>query len=160
MPNSPYYYLIQRYFPPEQWPAADCITMAECPSQDPIQVVDQGQIDCGVGGVAARAWGLFGILDACWDPALKPTSPFTQEQWAQVLDPNVNTWMASVIWSRSGWGVWTTCADCQVCDVVGGTIPHPEGPVVEAPRGVSWLPFALLGAAFVGLVVADGRRGR
>jgi hypothetical protein len=97
-------------------------------------VAEEGDIDCGQGAViGARSWGIFQILDACWNPDMPNNSPFTREQWARVLDPNVNTWMASVIWSRSGWRAWTTCAYCGVCAVEGGPIPHPRRPVEVLP---------------------------
>ena len=162
MPNSPYYYLIQRYFPPEQWENADCISMKEDPSQDPSAVNEEGAIDCGQGVVArARSWGLFQILDACWNPDMPNNSPFTPEQWANRLDPNVNTWMASIIWSRSGWGAWTTCEACQVCDVGAGAIPHPEGPVSdEVPPDGDGEPIIIGGGlgllALVGAVAIGG----
>ncbi len=131
---SPYFYLIQRYFPPDQWQNANCITIEECPSQNPAYInTDQGLIDCGNGPVQSKSYGLFQILDACFDPSLTPTSPFTTEQWAQVLDPNINTWMASVIWSAGGWIRWTTCDVCGIRDVPGGVIPYPDAPLLVPP---------------------------
>lgn len=139
MADFPYRYLIQRYFPASQWENAECISRRECsPDRQgyPASCIGyEGWIDCGQGPVEAHSWGIFQVLDACWNPAMNPNSPFTPQQWAQVLDPNVNIWMASVIWSRSGWGAWTTCgADyCNICDVPGAAIPYPRGPVTEEP---------------------------
>lgn len=127
---------IRRYLPPSEWERARCITRRECnPGREGYPescVAEEGMIDCGNGVVRARSWGPFQILDACWNPAMNPRSPFTREHWAKVLDPNVNTWMASVIWSSSGWRAWTTCAGCEVCGVTGGPIPYPRGPVEDA----------------------------
>ena len=162
MPNSPYHYLIQRYFPPEQWEVADCISTNECLEDTPGYpecIVDEGLIDCGFGPVEARSWGLFRILDACWSPELFPDSPFTPKQWEQVLDPNVNTWMASVIWERTGWRAWTTCELCEACDIPGGPIPYPRGPLTEAHIH-PLLPLAGILAGFVGLAVLDSSRKR
>ena len=93
--------LIAEYFPADQVEEATCILNAECPPGSdgwPAScVAGQGQVDCGAGLRDAAAYGPFGLLDTCFDPAMNPTSPFTPEQWAMVLDPNVNTWMASVV---------------------------------------------------------------
>ena len=162
MAQSPYYHLIQRYFPQEQWEIADCILTHECPPDSlgyPGCVRDEGLIDCGYGPAEAKSWGLFRILDACWNPEMHPESPFTTEQWAQVPNPNVNTWMASVIWERAGWRAWTTCDLCDACDIVGGPIPYPRGPVEEpVARSVPLLSLVGVLAAFVGLAVLDSRR--
>jgi hypothetical protein len=131
---SPYYDLIRLYFPSSEWERANCIANEEC-SPDRVGypetcIGDEGLTDCGHGAVQSRSWGPFQILDSCWNPDLNPNSPFTHEQWAMVLDPNVNTWMASVIWSRSGWGAWTTCGLCEACNLPYDTpIPYPNGPV-------------------------------
>ncbi len=131
VPNRPY---IERYFPETQWDAASCITQHECsPDREGYPgscVADEGPINCdGSSGPPAHSWGPFQIFDACWDPARNPNSPFTPEQWALRLDPNVNAWMASVIWERAGWRAWSTCEGCDVCGVRGGPIPHPRGPM-------------------------------
>jgi hypothetical protein len=47
------------------------------------------------------------------------------------MEPDINTWMASVIWSRSGWRAWTSCPTCAICEVRGGAIPFPRGPASE-----------------------------
>jgi hypothetical protein len=137
MPQSPFYPYIQAYFPREQWEIADCIQVKECsPTREGYPdscVAEEGLVDCGHGPVQARSWGIFQILDACWNPALNPDSPFSPQAWAQVMDPNVNTWMASVIWSRGGWGAWTTCSLCDACSIPGGAIPHPDGPLISPP---------------------------
>ena len=157
MAQSPNYYLIKRYFPPEQWEIADCISRRECsPDRQGYPescVGDEGWINCGHGPVAAHSWGIFQILDACWNPDMNPNSPFTAEHWAQVLDPNVNTWMASIIWERSGWRAWTTCDFCDACDIVGGPIPYPRGPVYDDDGPVIPTPGAGLGVApaFLGI---------
>ncbi|RJQ43377.1 MAG: hypothetical protein C4534_08245 [Gaiellales bacterium] len=139
MPDSPYFQYIQRYFPAEQWENADCISTHECsPSREgyPESCIGfEGYIDCAGRPTAdpRYSYGPFQIFESCWDPGKNPNSPFTPEQWSQVLDPNVNTWMASVIWSRSGWSAWSTCHGCGVCDVQGGAIPYPDGPIYDIP---------------------------
>lgn len=161
---SPYYDLIRLYFPPSEWTRANCIANNEC-SPDRVGypqscVGDEGLTDCGHGAVQSRSWGPFQILDSCWNPDLNPDSPFTSEQWTMVLDPNVNTWMASVIWSRSGWGAWTSCGLCEACSVVGSAIPYPNGPVsltvippeIVKPPGAGPAVFGL-GALIVGLML-------
>lgn len=155
MPSSPYYNFIQRYFPEGEWEHADCISTKECdPSRQgyPQSCIGyEGWISCGHGPKESNSWGVFQILDACWNPAMNPNSPFTHEQWAKVLDPNVNTWMASVIFRRGGWGrcstpspdcqtppyccTWTTCSACGICDVGPpvGWEPLPAPIDVEPP---------------------------
>jgi len=153
--------LIQTYFPEREWQNALCMAKAECGSATPCYpqacVTAQGLIQCGDGqAVEARAWGPFQILDACWNPALNPASPFTAAQWAQVLDPNVNVWMASAIWSASGWEAWTTCNECKLCQSLPGDIPYPDGPLPELSR--DWPPLrdiSLCGAP-VGHPSAEG----
>ncbi|RJQ43378.1 MAG: hypothetical protein C4534_08250 [Gaiellales bacterium] len=113
--------------------------------------------------------GPFGLLDTCWDPASNPDSPFTREAWAMALDPNVNVWMASVIWSLYGWQAWSTCDECKSCETAGGEIPHPDSPlpsltpVLYRPQpvdeGPGLAPYLLLGLAVVGLVLLDGKKG-
>jgi hypothetical protein len=160
--------LVSLYFPGSEYDRAWCIATRECPPtpmpqsgiQFPECVKDEGLIDCGAGPVQAKSWGVFGILDACWDPSLNPDSPFTPELWSRVLEPNVNVWMASVIWSANGWRAWTSCEPCNACDVMGGPIPYPRGPVEDVERLPSLArPLVLvgLGAAFVGLAIADQR---
>lgn len=173
---SPYYNLIQTYLPTSQWANANCISLAECDPASPIYpncVKDEGGIICGPAQGPAKSYGLFGLLDVCWDPALNPQSPFTADQWAKVLDPNVNTWMASVVWSINGWRAWTTCSQCldcppcvystppclapcggNLCAVPGGPIPYPRGPLpgpLPPPVAPSFGLWELLG---VGLAVA------
>lgn len=141
MAQSPYYDLIQRYFPPEEYEHADCISVAECPPSSlgyPAGCTERvGVLRCGetLPYVNASKFGLFGILDACWDPEVNPDSPFTAELWARRMEPAINTWMASIIWSRSGWRAWTSCATCGLCQMPGGPVPYPrgpnEGPMVE-----------------------------
>ncbi len=152
MANSPYFSLIQKYFPESEWERADCISTHECsPSRDGYPktcVANEGMIQCGSGGaVLAHSWGIFQILDACWNPDMNPNSPFTREQWAQVLNPEINTWMASVIWSRSGWSAWSTCDLCDACNVPGGSIPYPNGPAPEAPPPPPPPPILEVGSA-------------
>lgn len=135
MPLSPYYNLIQVYFPPDQWDNADIISVHECsPDRSGFPgscVGPEGYIDCaGMRTTDFRSsYGPFQVFESCWNPAMNPRSPFTPAQWAQVLDPNMNIWMASVIWSSGGWGMWGTCGALNLCGVPGGPIPHPEGPV-------------------------------
>ena len=161
MPFSPLWQHITRYFPESQYANADCIQIKECPADTPgfpHVVTVQGAIDCGYGLVDARAHGPWQILDACFDPALTPESPFTPEQWAGVYDPNVSTWMASVIYSTYGWRAWTSCSACGVCEVRGLPIPHPRGPVFPGGGGLS-LPLVLAtGGAIVALFLASKRR--
>jgi hypothetical protein len=128
--------LIRTYFPEGEWEHADCILRHECPPTTEAYpagcVREIGNYRCnGVEGLA-RAWGAFGLLDVCWSPEVQSDSPFTPEQWARVLDPNYNVWMASRIWSLYGWSVWTTFNQCGIQSVEpGGTIPHPEGPLAN-----------------------------
>ncbi len=161
MDISPYLGYIRMYFPPSEWERANCITLKENGAQDPAAIGEEGLIDCGQGAVQARSWGLFQILDACWNPELNPNSPFTAAQWALVTDPNVNVWMASIIWKRSGWNAWTTCSYCDCCNLpYDEPIPHPEGPVpptvippeIVKPAGAGVAVFGL-GALVVGLML-------
>lgn len=154
---SPYLSLIERYFPTDQQGKANCISLAECcPTEAgyPSCVIPAGAaINCGQGVVQnPQKWGIFGILDACWSPAYNPTSPFMAAQWEQVLDPAMNTWMASVIYSYQGWAAWTTCAMCEGACEIGpppaGTrypIPYPDSP--EQPVQANPFPTVLVAAA-------------
>lgn len=172
---SPYIGLIQRYFPPAEHERANCIQLAECCPDDagfPTSCVRPiGAVDCG--GLVVQnavAYGIFGILDACWNPALNQGSPFTAAIWSQVMDPEVNTWMASVIWSRNGWGVWTTCGKCDACvnpgpPPTGATypIPFPDGPATSLPPSTmqsALVPIAVIGvgAAVYALMASRKRR--
>lgn len=178
MPH-PYRYLIERYFPASAQDDAECIAGREC---DPMRagypqscVADEGVISCNPNTLPylqSYSYGPMQILDACWSPYRNPASPFTPEQWGMVLDPNVNIWMASVIWSRRGFAAWTTCGACGVCDVPGGAIPYPDGPVLPFPPSplpggvgltmVLGIGLVLTGALMSGqrstLVIAKGRR--
>lgn len=164
MAPNPYMSLMQTYFPKEEWDRANCIANSECnPSAVGYPngcISDEGNINCGAGARLSHAYGVFKLLDSCWDPEMNPTSPFTPEQWAKVIDPNYNTWMASVIWSRYGWRAWTTCETCAACDIPGGPIPHPRGPVEAGEAaGINWL--LILGAAAVvgvGVVAANRKK--
>lgn len=123
--------LIATYFPDAEWENAWCIALQESPSGLIPGPVPIGEMACmpEMASVDASKWGLFGLLDACWHPVMNPGSPFTLEQWANVLDANDNTWMASVIWSAYGWAAWSTAPACGLTNAPGGQIPHPEGPV-------------------------------
>ncbi len=140
MPESPYFNLIQKYFPESEWGCADCISVHECsPNREGYPqscVANEGMIRCrpDLPAVPARSWGIFQILDACWNPDMNPGSPFTREQWAQVMDPEMNTWMASRIWSGGGWGLWSTRdVYCPECTSSGGPTPYPDGPAPAPP---------------------------
>lgn len=167
MPVSPYFNLIQKYFPPSEWDRADCISAVECPSTragyPKSCVASQGLIACGsAGAVQSYSYGPFQILDACWNPALNPTSPFTREQWARVLDPEMNTWMASVIWSIGGWSMWTVCGSCDACTVPGGKIPLPNYdalPPIITEQATYATPFVVTGVvALIGTYLIAARR--
>lgn len=139
MPQSPYFKYIQVYFPEDQWENGDCISTHECsPDRDGYPgtcIGPEGMISCNPGSLPyldSYSYGVFQILDACWSPERNPDTPFTPDIWARVMDPNVNTWMASVIWSRNGWRAWSTCGSCSVCGVMGRDIPFPRGPLTEA----------------------------
>ena len=131
---------IQEYFPQSQWSNAACILMAEkaqamqsCPGADPSTCVadlpDYGGCYPDQTPGPATASGLYGIVDRCWDPSLAgDNTPFTPQEWAARLDPLVNVWMASVVYSIAGWRGWSTCSQCGCCDVTGMPIPHPRGP--------------------------------
>ena len=159
MPEHPFDHFIQRYFPSDQWENAACISLAEVPTDAPGYpdvVRSVGPIECaGVAVEDAQAYGIFGILDVCYDPAISLTSPFPQHYWDRVLDPNVNTWMAALIWSINGWEAWTTCASCNVCDVDGTIVPHPRHPVEE---GLNPIVVGAGVAVLGGLLVAAARR--
>jgi len=155
--------LIQKYFPESEWDRADCIAAIECVA-GPCQSSDKGLVDCGgPGPVYAKAWGVFGILDACWSPYYNPSSPFTRDEWDHVLDPEYNVWMASVIWSLGGWKVWTTCSECNACDIPGGPVPCPGGPLSCLPppqEGAGMVAPLLLGLVFLGgaIVLIEARK--
>lgn len=170
MANPTMLSLIQEYFPVEEWNNAQCIVNHECPPGDPGYpcncVREVGPISClSVSSQNGRALGPFGLLDTCWDPGLNSASPFTADAWHLVLDPNVNAWMASVIWSHYGWSAWTTCPDCNLCDrTTGGDIPHPDGPLVNLSfcptppppeqSGSSLAPYVVAGAGIaLGLIL-------
>jgi hypothetical protein len=134
--------LIQTYFPAEQVGTAGCIlgeevtlALTNCLSPEscvtPLPTAVQCYSDQSPG--PASAYGLYQIIDQCWNPALAGgQTPFTDAEWAAVLDPNTNIWMASVIWSIGGWRSWTTCDACQwACLTPGGPIPYPRGPVTN-----------------------------
>jgi hypothetical protein len=136
-----YQALIETYFPPDQWINASCILEAEtlawsliCGTTSPEScVVDLGSLACYSDQTAqpAQAYGLYKIVDVCWNPALaRNHTPFTAAEWANILDPVYNVWAASVIWSISGWRAWTTCATCGICGVEGGPIPYPRAPLI------------------------------
>ncbi len=131
---------IHTYFPESQWGNAACILGVEmveagqaCPDEDPSMCVRQleaiGSCYPDQPPCLAEASGLYGIVSCCWDPALaQDNTPFTPQEWAARLDPVVNVWMASVVYSIAGWRAWSTCAQCGCCDVRGEPIPHPRGP--------------------------------
>lgn len=160
---NPFIGIIRLYFPPTEWARASCVANAEC---DPASanyptacMGDEGGINCGAGDRQARSFGIFKLLDVCWDPAMQSASPFTAEQWARVMEPNVNTWMASVIWSRYGWRAWTTCEDCVACAIPGGPIPYPRGPSNETiSKGPGLLTILMASLAVGGVVYAGASR--
>ena len=162
-PPTPFAGAIARYFPDDQLDNARCIQRNEC--SDGACVADEGYINCqgtSASGMA-HSWGGFQILDVCWSPYINPESPFTKEQWDRVLEPEMNAWMASAIWSRSGWRLWTTCEKCEVCGVLGGPIPYPRGPIdgeITSPpiQSNNPLPTILLGLGLL-LTGAIGMRG-
>lgn len=127
---------IQTYFPQSEWDRAECISRAECSA-----AWNGNPLACKGPEAVGYSWGPFQIYDQVWSPYINSASPFTTAQWDQVLDLNVNTWMASVVWSRSGWGAWSTCHGCEVCGVGPGAIPYPNGPV--AVGGIQWMPSSL-----------------
>jgi hypothetical protein len=164
MPQHPYSALIKLYFPQPEWDRAECIAALECdpsvPGYPVSCVSSEGEIDCGAGPQDSHAFGIFKLLDSCYNPIMNPASPFTLQQWSQVMDPNYNVWMASIIWSKYGWRAWTVCETCAACDIPGGPIPYPRGPVEGVKSGANWL--LLLGAAagIVGMVIVDkNKRG-
>lgn len=147
--------LVHRYFPQEQWANALCVARAECSegAEYPANCVKHvGGIQCGQSSGDATAYGPFGLLDVCWDPDLNTDSPFTTAQWANVMDLEMNVWMASIIWSRHGFRAWTTCEGCNVCSVPGGPIPYPRGLATGEDAGVSDAARLIVG----GLVVVGG----
>ncbi len=98
---------------------------------------------------------------------MNPSSPFTAAQWASVLDPDVNTWMASKIWSIGGWALWTTSEPsiCNCQGVPGGAIPYPDGPVATVdnppppgesppPPGNASVAVVVGGAMVAGAIIA------
>lgn len=145
--RSAFYDLIRLYFPPGEHERANSVALTECPTGDPLQVRDEGWVDCGQGQREAKSYGVFRLLDVCFDPALSPESPFTVEQWARRLDPNVNVWMASVVFSRYGWRAWTSCGEAEACEYAGLPIPYPRGPEADLPGagGLVWLGALALG---------------
>ena len=156
MADKPYSHLIRRYFPESQWVAAECIAEKESVSGDNTLpyggIRSEGWMTCGTDPTPreAKSYGLFAILDVCYDPAMNPDSPFTSYQWQAVLDDNVNTWMASIIWSNAGWRAWTSCPECNCCDVLGEPIPYPRGPIDFDPVPINWSWILIgIGAAYV-----------
>ena len=165
--------LIQTYFPEGQWGYALCIVEHECPPSTNgypgacVRRVPRPIIPAGLWGCA---WGPFGLVDTQWNPDFNPGSPFTLEQWAWVLDPNVNTWMASKVWSQYGWGMFPACPSCMVastCRAPGGEVPYPDGPLPELSLPRLGIPayavpvFALgigVGALAISLRTLLGRR--
>jgi len=89
-------------------------------------------LQCGDSAVvdAPQSYGVFGLLDVCWDPAINPLSPVPAEWWARRMEPEVNTWIASLIWASGGWRSWTTAeaTGCNIASVPGGPIPYPRNP--------------------------------
>mgnify|MGYP003395182908 CR=1 FL=1 len=130
MARSPYYEYIQRYFPQQEWDRADCVSVSEC---SPSRAGYPG--DCIGQEVDGYSWGVFQVYDAVWEPRRNPNSPFSADIWDRRMDPNINTWVASVIWSHGGWSQWTTCAGCGGCGP-GGVIPYPNGPIEDGTDGI------------------------
>ena len=193
-PAVSYLQLIQTYFPPEQVANAACILAAEtaawanvCGADPASCVVDLGNFSCYPDQPVqpAKAYGLYKIVDLCWDPAKAGVhTPFTASDWAQILDPNTNVWAASVVWSIAGWRAWTTCSQCadcpscvaatppcalpcggSLCDVPGGPIPYPRAPLsnplAPAPSAPSpYLAFGVIGVLLAGLVTIELRGPR
>lgn len=180
--------LISLYFPADQVPNATCILETEtllrapeCGSTPPEScVVSIPDMSCYSGQAVqpAKAYGLYGIVDVCWNPALAGSNtPFTADEWAKVLDPNYNVWMASVIFSIAGWRAWTTCPACPncppcvyanppcliacslgICSVAGEPVPYPRGPTTPgtAYGGVSpWIIYGAIGVSIYALAAVD-----
>ena len=142
--------LIATYFPEPERDRASCIVIMESqflvesppsrlidaltllPGEMRAYMKDEGMIDCGQGEMHARSYGPFGLVDVCWDPAMNPASLFTPAQWALVkADMEWNIWGAAIVWSNGGWRAWSTCPSCDACDVTGGPILYPRGPVSQ-----------------------------
>jgi hypothetical protein len=140
--------LIRLYFPSSQVANAICISHGECGSawngNEGRCIGQEPSVNCdgSPSGEARYSYGPFQIFESCWDPALNTNSPFTHEQWAGRMDPNVNTWMASYLFSRSGWGIWSTCRGCGVCDVGPEPINYPNGPIVYVSPQPDPLPIS------------------
>ena len=161
-----YICLIQGYFPAEQWANALCLLTNEideslqaCPNIPPEQCAkDLGVASCysDQTPIPATAYGLFGIVDVCWSPALAGNeTPFTKDDWQHLTsnDPNWQVWAASVVYSIGGWRAWSTCSACldcpgcltlnppcaapcdnrSICEVYGLPIPYPRAPLVPPP---------------------------
>lgn len=138
--------LVAIYFPPEEWDRAMCIASAEYPDLPPEQLVGPIVKDDPDG----RCYGPFALLDRVWDPSMNPDSPFTREQWAAVLEPNTNVWMASKVWAIAGWRAWDVCPQCEACSVRGGPIPYPRAPLEDGTYGAvgGWVrPALVIGGA-------------
>jgi len=186
--------LIARYFPLDQQVNAACIMEAEttawasvCGATPPEScVVDLPPMSCFPTQPVqpAKAYGLYKIVDVCWDPALagEANTPFTPGEWANILDPNYNVWAASVVWSIAGWRAWTTCGACAncpscvyatppcalpctlgICGVQGGPVPYPRGPVLPVTGGYPISPllaYGVIGVTLYGLAYLDYRGAR
>lgn len=172
--------LIETYWPESEWVnakamLANILTAYQPPAchADPVNCVARGgpHETCYDWQTPAQThrYGLWLITDACWNPDLAAAeTPFTAAEWAQVLDPNVNTWMASVIWSIGGWGKFNGCNDIYGDDPIagvrstlclhrGGPVPQPRHPVAVSAGGSGLIVAALAVAAIGGLAYLDSQ---
>ncbi len=152
--GHPFRAWIETYFPVSEWERAACVSFAECPPN-----LSGYPATCVQENFGSKAFGIFGLAEQAWDPEVNPLSPFTRDEWARAMDPNVGTWIASVIWERNGWRAWTTCLDCGACAVRGGPIPYPRGAVLVPENMLSGpIPLHVIlmagGLALAGIAVA------
>lgn len=172
--------LIETYWPPEEWDNAKAV-LANMINYytpgcfaDPVNCVaplSKGDYNCYDWQnltTPQHAYGLWLIGGNCWDPAVAGSeTPFLPEEWVQVLDPNYNTWMASVIWSIGGWGKFIGACDVrsaitdpivgpnpQLCLLHGAPIPYPRNPVNTGGSAGLLVAVAAL-AAIGGLIYLD-----
>lgn len=116
--NAMVYALIQRYFPPQEWAAANAVSACESGQRNVVSAPNRN---------GSRDWGVFQLNDGGTLQGLLSQTGLPSGVFAPALDADWNVRAAAQLWRQRGWQPWVCAAKLGIVDGLYSSRRGPNG---------------------------------